>query len=156
TDSTNFPTASASQAANVGNTDAFVARVSQPAPLTYTAPAGVAHVMTLSLVGSLIQLVDNGAVVRTKPLATTTQIQGTGANGQNNPLTVNNNPGGLIALPGNPIPAINFTGGTGAGSNNALTVTGTPAADVPLATTTYVFVNNLQFTVFTNTRSITI
>jgi hypothetical protein len=152
TESVDFPTANATQATYGGGLgDAFVARVSQPGPLTYTAPAGVTHTMTLSLVGSLIQLVDNNVVVLTKPLATTTQIQITGANGFNNQLTVDNNSGGLIALPGNPIPAIVFTGGTGAAIPDRLFVTGTPAADTIIATGTYVFVDYQQYIVSNNT-----
>jgi hypothetical protein len=156
TDSTNLPLANPLQNAIAGGTDLLLARLSEVGPLTYTAPAGAAHVMTLSLVGPLVTLLDNGVVVRTKALASTTQVQVSGANGFSNTLTVDNNSGGLIALPGNPIPAIVFTGGTGAGANNSLVVTGTPAADVPVATTTYVFVNNQQFTVFTNTQAVTL
>jgi hypothetical protein len=156
TDSTNLPLANPLQNAIAGGTDLLLARLSEVGPLTYTAPAGVAHGLTLSLVGHLIELVDNGVLVRTKSLASTTQVQITGANGQNNAFVVDNNAGGLIALPGNPIPAIVFTGGTGAGSNNTVLVTGTPAADVCIATPTYIFVNNLQYTVFTNAASVNI
>jgi hypothetical protein len=118
--------------------------------------------MTLSLVGPLIQLVDNGAVVLTKPLATTTQIQiSGGVTFSTTPFTLTvDNSGGLIALPGNPIPAIVFNGAfnamPGGTVNNSLIVTGTPGADVPLATTTHVFVNNLQYIVFTNTQQVTL
>src|SRR5262249_49861320 len=79
--------------------------------------------LTLRLNGTVLELLDNGTVVLSRPLANTTSIVLTGAVNEPDSLTIDNGFGGLIQVPG----GIAFDGGAGGG--NTLFLLSTPAAD---------------------------
>src|SRR5262249_35732562 len=74
TSSTDFPTVNPLQASAGDGQDAFVAKLPDLGPLVYTAPAGSSHTLLLGLDGPTLRLMDNGALVATRPLAVTTGV----------------------------------------------------------------------------------
>jgi hypothetical protein len=123
TRSTDFPTANPFQAAFGGGTeDAFVAKLPDIEPLVYTAPAGTGHQLLLGLDGPTVRLMDNGALVATRPLATTGAVLIYGADNEPDSLTIDNS-AGLLALSG----GVRFDGGAGGG--NTVFLVGTPGGD---------------------------
>lgn len=85
--------------------------------LTYKAADGVVHDLVLSLVGTNLQLRDNGTLVRNVPLAGVTNVAITGAVDADDALTLNY-AGGLFLLP------ISFDGGGNVGQTNSLVFSG--------------------------------
>src|SRR5262249_2188000 len=118
TDSTNFPIVNPLQPAFAGGSVGFVTKLTEaPAPIIYNVPfTGGRPNLVLRRNTTLVELPDTGVLARSRPLAVTTGISVFGAANQAATLTVDNTSGGLVALPGNPTPAINFTGGTGGGT----------------------------------------
>jgi hypothetical protein len=155
TQSTDFPTANALQPAYGGGPpfavetgDAFVARMPDIGPLVYTAPAGTGHNLLLGLDGPTLRLMDNGALVATRPLANTTGVLVFGAANQPDALTLDNS-AGLIALRD----GVRFDGGAG-GGNTAFLV-GTPAGDTFTLTPTGFSLDGALASAFFNVQSVT-
>jgi hypothetical protein len=142
TTSTNFPTASPFQGSFHGGGDAFVAKIPDIGPLTYTVPDdGQPHTLVLGVGGATLQLLDNGSAVRSRLLANSTGVVVTAAGGAPVVLNVDNS-AGLIALPD----GVRFDGGPGGG---VLLLTGTPGVDVLTLTPAYATLNGaltLRFT----------
>jgi hypothetical protein len=155
--STDFPTAgNPVQATHTGGANAFLARLSGVAetPLVYHAPAGGPHDLELRLNGTVLELRDNGALVLSQALDATSAVLVYGADGAADSLTVRNDTGGLIVLPG----GINFDGGAGGG--NRLSLIGTafrgPAyRDTLLLTPTYALLNESQIVRYVNVAEVT-
>src|SRR5207249_928399 len=103
--------------------------------------------LTLSRQGATLVLLDNGAVVRSQPLAATTGVYITGANNEADVLTVDN-AGGPVVVPG----GIRFDGGSGGGNN--LFLTGTPAADALVLTPAYGILNGAEVVAFANVAAV--
>src|SRR5262249_43793138 len=99
-----------------------VHRISFQAPLIYTAPAGTSHNLLLGLAGPTLRLLDNGALVVTRPLAETSGVLVYGAANQPDALPLDNSAGVLALRDG-----VRFDGGSG-GGNTAFLV-GTPGGD---------------------------
>jgi hypothetical protein len=118
-------------------------------PLLYTAPSGNgADALLLRRNGTALELLDNGSVVLSRPLANTTGAVITGADGESDSLTIDNS-AGLIALHD----GLRFDGGAGGG--NALRLLGTSAADTLLLTPTYANLNAAQTVVIVNVQAVT-
>jgi hypothetical protein len=144
-----FPTAGSPFQPNpTGARDAFVTELPDIGPLTYTAPTGNgADNLILRLHGLNLELLDNSVVVRSRPLANTTSVVLTGANGEPDALTIDNTFGGLIPL------AIAFDGGSGGG--NALAILCPTTADIFTLTATYATLDTTETIAFNNVQAVT-
>jgi V8-like Glu-specific endopeptidase len=117
--------------------------------LTYTAPVGNgADDLLLRRNGASLELLDNGAVVRSRPLAGTTAVQITGADGEPDTLTIDNTFGGLVVVPG----GIRFDGGAGGG--NTLVLLGTAGPNSFTLTPTYATLDGAQTVAFSNVGAV--
>jgi hypothetical protein len=134
--------------------DAFVVRLAvvPSSPLTYTAPTGNGpHDMRLRVNGTNLELLDNGVVVRSQPLATTSAVVITGADDEPDSLTLDNRFGGRFGVPS----GIHFDGGQGGG--NTLQLLGTTSApDSLMLTPTLAIFDTTEVTTFTNVQAVTV
>jgi hypothetical protein len=128
--------------------DAFVAKVQGPTPLIYTAPAGASHSLLLGRDGPTLRLMDNGALVASRPLADTAGVLVYGADNQPDSLTLDNS-AGLITLSD----GVRFDGGAG-GGNTAFLV-GTPGGDTFTLTPTGFSLDGALTGAFVNVQSVT-
>jgi hypothetical protein len=158
TTSTNFPTASPLQATNGGGQDAFVAKLlfdpSATGPLTFTTPTGSGpNNLTLrrrvSLLGDVVELLDNNVLVAARLLANTTGVQITGAANVADNLMIDNGFGGPIQVRD----GITFDGGPGGG--NTLVLVGTTAADSFTLTPTSATIDSVEVVSFSNVQGVT-
>jgi hypothetical protein len=102
-----------------------------PSTLTFTAPTGNGlDTMVLRRNGNKVEILDNGLVKDSKPLAGLTSATITGASGENDTLTVDFSFGGLFSLPG------------GIAFNNAPAVAGTDTLIVKATTAANTIVMN--------------
>jgi hypothetical protein len=101
--------------------------------LVFTAPSGNgADTMILQLNGTTLEILDNGSVVASQALARTSSVTITGANNENDSLTVDYSFGGFFSVTG----GVSFAGGTAAFDQLSVVGTGaTSGTDIPSGTT---------------------
>jgi hypothetical protein len=154
--STNFPTANPAQATSGGDKEVFVTRLAldppTTGPLTFTTPTGSGpNNLTLrrrvSLLGDVVELLNNNVLVAAQALANTTGVQITGAANVADNLTIDNAFGGSVPI------GITFDGGAGGG--NTLTITATTAADALTLTNSSATFNTFEVISYSNIQTVT-